>query len=59
MTDIEARLADPKFIATVNELVGLVMADRVSEGQVLAGGPEFEDERSWLAVEILTTLLEH
>lgn len=57
MTDIEERLADPEFLNALNGIVERVMADRVSEGHVPADGPEFEEERSWLAVEILTMLL--
>lgn len=57
MTDIETRLADPEFIAALNGIVERVMADRVNEGHVPPAGPEFDEERNWLAVEILTLFL--
>lgn len=57
MTDIEERLADPEFLNALNGIVERVMALRVSEGQVPPAGPRFEEERKWLAVEVLHLFL--
>jgi hypothetical protein len=57
MSDIEARLADPEFLAVIDDMVQTVMEQRVSEGHVPAEGPAFDDERSALTVQMLTVLL--
>ena len=57
MTDIQARLADPEFLAVVDDMVQTVMAHRVSEGHVPAAGPAFDEERAHLSIELLTVLL--
>jgi hypothetical protein len=57
MSDIDTQLADPEFLAVIDDIVQTVMTHRVNDGHVPANGPEFEEERGRLAVEVLTVLL--